>query len=119
MAISYRMPIWPHWLWNTGLRCAPQTVILLGFVVCVGSIRLPRLETGKRPRFASLTSALPDKITFIEADGKARASCRLIYGQGGLYLESSSRRRRQSRGSPGALLETTGGRGENCLVQHN
>jgi hypothetical protein len=27
MAISQQMPIWPHWLWNTGLRYARQTVI--------------------------------------------------------------------------------------------
>jgi hypothetical protein len=52
MAISYQMPIWPHWLWNTGLRYAPQTVILRGFAVCVGLTRFPRPETGKRPRFA-------------------------------------------------------------------
>src|SRR6266516_6757780 len=39
MAISYRTPIWLHWLWNTGLRCAPQTVILRGFAVCVGLTR--------------------------------------------------------------------------------
>src|SRR5258708_1159222 len=74
MAISYQMPIWPHWLWNTGLRCAPRTVILRGFAVCVGLTRFPHPETGERPRFASLNRALPDKNTFIGADGKASAT---------------------------------------------
>src|SRR5207253_10180132 len=41
----YPMPIWPRWLWNTGLHCAPQTVILRGFAACVGLTRLPRPET--------------------------------------------------------------------------
>jgi hypothetical protein len=44
---------------------APQRVILRGFAVCVGLTRLPRPETGKRPGFDSLNSALPDKNTFI------------------------------------------------------
>src|SRR5262249_3734675 len=51
MAISYQMPIWPLWLWNTGLRCAPQTVILRGFAACVGLTR-SHPETAMRPRFA-------------------------------------------------------------------
>jgi len=38
MAISYRTLIWLHWLWSTGLRCAPRTVILRGFAVCIGLI---------------------------------------------------------------------------------
>src|SRR5215831_16038524 len=46
------MPIWLHWLWNTGLRYARQTVILRGFAVCVGLTRFPHPEMGKRPRFA-------------------------------------------------------------------
>src|SRR5262249_50561099 len=74
MAISYQMPIWPHWLWNTGLHCAPQTVILRGFAVCVGLTRFPYPETGKRQRFASLSRAFPDKNTFIGPDGKASAT---------------------------------------------
>jgi toxin-antitoxin system PIN domain toxin len=35
---------WRYWLWNTGLRCAPQTAILRGFAACVGSTRLLRLD---------------------------------------------------------------------------
>jgi hypothetical protein len=38
MAISYQTLIWLHWLWNTGLRCALQTVILRGFADCIGLI---------------------------------------------------------------------------------
>jgi hypothetical protein len=30
MAISSQSLIWLHWLWNTGLRCGPRTVILPG-----------------------------------------------------------------------------------------
>ena len=74
MAISYQMPIWPRWLWNTGLRCAPQPVILRGFAVCVGLTPFPYCETNKRTRFASLNRRSPDKNTFIEAEG-----CSLIH----------------------------------------
>jgi hypothetical protein len=59
MAISYKMPIWRHWLWNTGLRCAPQTVILRGFAVCVGLTRFPHPETGRGVDKSVLAVAAP------------------------------------------------------------
>src|ERR1700746_1236408 len=81
MAISYQMPIWPHWLWNTGLRCAPQTVILRGFAVCVGLTRFPYPETDKRPRFASFNRAPRTRTPSLGAMAKpatlqAHSQCR-------------------------------------------
>jgi hypothetical protein len=89
MAISYQKPIWPHWLWNTGLRCAPQTVILRGFAVCLGLTRFPHSETGKKPRFPSLNRALPDKNTFIgwqrQRDAQVHSYAGSIYQRRALY----------------------------------
>src|SRR5262245_50840834 len=92
MAISYQMPIWPHWLWNTGLHCAPQTVILRGFAVCVGLTRFPHSETGKRPKFAWLT----DKNTFIGARAVQPARPSKVIGEQRTRLASCE----ASRGYP-------------------